>query len=150
PMRNERAAWRRRKVIVVALVGLLTTACLPSWVMAGPRPEAWASPLAVSAGLPNLHRVSSNLYRSAQPATEGFEFLDKQTILFVGDQPIETILSLRAFKEDASRVPSASKLRLEQIRFKTWHPEDEDVIKFLRIATTPELQPVLVHCQHGS
>jgi len=24
------------------------------------------------------------------------------------------------------------------------------VIKFLRIATTPELQPVLVHCQHGS
>ena len=24
------------------------------------------------------------------------------------------------------------------------------MIKFLRIATTPSMQPVLVHCQHGS
>ncbi len=39
---------------------------------------------------------------------------------------------------------------MEQIRFKTWHPEDEDVVKFLRIATTPAMQPVLVHCEHGS
>jgi protein tyrosine/serine phosphatase len=49
-----------------------------------------------------------------------------------------------------SIAPLVTGLRLEQIRFKTWHPEDEDVIKFLRIATTPSLQPVLVHCQHGA
>jgi protein tyrosine phosphatase len=57
---------------------------------------------------------------------------------------------LRAFDDDDAFLPTTSPLRLEQIRFKTWHPEDEDVVKFLRIVTKPSLQPVLVHCQHGS
>ena len=52
--------------------------------------------------------------------------------------------------DDAPLVAAASALRLEEISFKTWHPEDEDVVRFLRIATTPALQPVLVHCRHGS
>jgi len=81
---------------------------------------------------------------------EGFAFLDAQTSLANADRPIKTVVSLRAFNDDAPLVPPASGLRLEQIRFKTWHPEDEDVVKFLRIATTPAMQPVLVHCQHGS
>lgn len=66
------------------------------------------------------------------------------------DRPITTVVSLRVFNDDAPLVPATSVLRLEQIHFKTWHPEDEDVVKFLRIATTPALQPMLVHCQHGS
>ena len=77
-------------------------------------------------------------------------FLGTQPILVNADRPIETVVSLRAFHDDDLLVPASSALRLEQIRFKTWHPEDEDVIKFLRIATTPSLQPVLVHCDHGS
>jgi protein tyrosine/serine phosphatase len=60
------------------------------------------------------------------------------------------VVSLRALHEDASVAPVAPALRYEQIRFNTWHPENKDIVKFLRIATTPELQPVLVHCQHGS
>ncbi len=117
---------------------------------AGPRPENWASPVAASPGLPNLHRVSSSLYRSAQPSKEGFALLGTQSSLAGADRPIKTVVSLRAFDDDALLVPASSALRLEQIRFKTWHPENEDVVKFLRIATTPALQPVLVHCQHGS
>jgi protein tyrosine/serine phosphatase len=77
-------------------------------------------------------------------------FLDTRASLANGDPPINTILSLRAFNDDASFIALSSALRLEKISFKTWHPEDEDVVKFLRIATTPALQPVLVHCQHGS
>lgn len=110
----------------------------------------WATSLSVNKGLPNLNRINSTLYRSAQPTKKGFEFLSHQPRLYLLDQPIKTVVSLRAFHEDSAVMPSASPLRLEQIRFKTWHPEHEDIIKFLRIVTTPELQPVLVHCQHGS
>ena len=143
----------RCKVIVFALVSLLTLVggcATVSTAAAGPRPENWATPVAASPGLPNLHRVNASLYRSAQPSNEGFLFLGTQPILVNADRPIETVVSLRAFHDDDLLVPASSALRLEQIRFKTWHPEDEDVIKFLRIATTPSLQPVLVHCEHGS
>jgi hypothetical protein len=117
----------------------------------GARPENWASPVTGVLGLPNLYRVNSTLYRSAQPLPEGFIFLGKQISLWNGDRPVKTVLSLRAFHDDADYIPaSSSPLKLEQIRFKTWHPENEDVIKFLRIVTTPSLQPILVHCQHGS
>ena len=114
------------------------------------RPENWATPVAASKGLPNLNRVSPALYRSAQPTRNGFALLSSQPNLVKGDQPIRTVVSLRAFNDDGPKVASTSSLRLEQIRFKTWHPEDEDVVKFLRIATTPAMQPVLVHCLHGS
>ena len=114
------------------------------------RPEHWATPVAASSGLPNLNRVSPSLYRSAQPTRKGFALLSSQASLVKGDQPIKTVVSLRAFNDDGPKVASTSDLRLEQIRFKTWHPEDEDVVKFLRIATTPAMQPVLVHCLHGS
>ena len=114
------------------------------------RPANWATPVTAGAGLPNLHRVNAALYRSAQPSREGFALLDTHVSLANGDRPIQTIVSLRAFKDDSSLLAATSALRLEEISFKTWHPEDEDVVKFLRIATTPALQPVLVHCRHGS
>jgi protein tyrosine/serine phosphatase len=143
----------RHRIVLFAFTGLLTlvggcSAVVPA--VAGPRPQNWASPVAASPGLPNLHRVNSSLYRSAQPSKEGFVFLDTQASLAKGDRPIKTVVSLRAFNDDAPVVAASSGLRFEQIRFKTWHPEDEDVVKFLRIATSPALQPVLVHCQHGS
>ena len=142
----------RREVFVIVLLGAFTQVggCSTVAPAAGPRPEQWASPVAVNSGLLNLHRVNSSLYRSAQPTENGFAFLSTSASLANADRPIKTIVSLRAFNDDAPLVPESSALRLEQIRFKTWHPEDEDVIKFLRIATTPALQPVLVHCQHGS
>lgn len=152
-MHHTHASQRTRcNVSVFALVCMLTLlgGCATASPAAGPRPENWASPVAASPGLPNLHRVNSSLYRSAQPTVEGFVFLGTQTSLANSDRPIKTVVSLRAFNEDAPLVPETSELRLEQIRFKTWHPEDEDVVKFLRIATTPAMQPVLVHCQHGS
>ena len=132
----------------LTLAGACSTAAPAA--AAGPRPDSWATPVAANPGLPTLHRVNSSLYRSAQPTKEGFRFLSTRPSLANADRPIKTIVSLRAFNDDDPLVPAASGLRLEQIRFKTWHPEDEDVVKFLRIATTPELQPVLVHCQHGS
>ncbi|HEX9207952.1 MAG TPA: tyrosine-protein phosphatase [Steroidobacteraceae bacterium] len=131
----------------LALVGGCTTVA-PS--VDRTHPSSWASPVVATPGLPNLHRVSATLYRSAQPSREGLAFLDTGASLANGDSPVRTIVSLRAFTDDSALVATSSALRLEEISFKTWHPEDEDVVTFLRIATTPALQPVLVHCRHGS
>lgn len=116
----------------------------------GERPAAWAQAIPNVPGLPNLYQVTSTLYRAAQPLPKGLTYLGDQHPLEPGGRPIKTVFSLRARHDNARLVPSTSSIRYEQIRFKAWHPEDEDIIKFLRIVTTPALQPVLVHCQHGS
>jgi hypothetical protein len=97
-------------------------------------PELLACP-----GLPNCYRLSPTLYRGAQPATIGFGELEKLGV--------RTVISLRAFHIDPRDIGG---LAHETIWFKFWHPEDEDVVRFLRIATDPARQPVFVHCQHGS
>lgn len=114
------------------------------------RPASWATAVAAGPALPNLYRVNAALYRSALLSRAGFELLESRVSLVPGDPPINTVVSLRAFNDDRSLVEADSTLRLEQISFKTWHAENEDVVKFLRIVTTPALQPVLVHCRHGS
>lgn len=106
---------------------------------AKPRPAAWAQPLSLP-GLPNLHRVTPTLYRSAQPLESGWSSVESLGI--------RSVLSLRAFHADD--LPDGSRLRASRISFKSWHPEDEDVVRFLRFVQEPSNQPVLVHCQHGA
>jgi hypothetical protein len=114
------------------------------------RPEAWAKPIQNVPGLSNLNEVTPALFRSAQPSKGGLAYLEGRRPLSPGGRPIKTVLSLRAFHEDESGPAKPLSVRYERIRFNTWHPEDEDIVKFLRIVTTPALQPVLVHCLHGS
>lgn len=104
------------------------------------RPANWAQPIALK-GVPNLHKVSGFLYRSAQPSAEGMANLKKMGI--------KTIVNLRAFHSDRARIGKTG-LKYEHIFMKTWHPEQEDVVRFLKIVTNPDNTPVLVHCQHGS
>ena len=51
------------------------------------RPTEWAQPVQVE-GLPNLHRVSGKLYRSAQPTAEGMRAAERLGI--------RTVVSLRS------------------------------------------------------
>jgi len=139
-----------RVLLLVSTLALIGGCATTAPVTTGPRPASWASPVVANPELPNLYRVNASLYRSAQPSRAGFEFLESSPSLASGDRPINTVVSLRAFGDDSWLVATSSDLQLEGISFKTWHPEDEDVIKFLRIVTTPALQPVLVHCRHGS
>ena len=92
-------------------------------------------------GLPNLHRVSDNLYRCAQPTAEGLRTAEKLGI--------KTVLSLRAFHSDSDEIKS-TKLKAERIIFNTWHAEDEDVLRFLKLVANTNAGPILVHCQHGA
>jgi protein tyrosine phosphatase (PTP) superfamily phosphohydrolase (DUF442 family) len=104
------------------------------------RPERWAKPMEMK-GVPNLHKVSETLYRSAQPSLEGMKNLKA-----VG---IETIVNLRSFHSERDEIGDAG-LAYEHIYMKAWHPEEEEAVRFLQIVTNPRRSPVLVHCQHGA
>lgn len=91
---------------------VLANGCAAAPAAPGPRPAQWASPVAVNAGLPNLHRVNATLYRSAQPTKEGFVFLGTQAARVAADlnadeavdQSIKTIVSLRGFHDETALV----------------------------------------------
>lgn len=104
------------------------------------RPENWAQPIAVD-GIPNLHKVSDKLYRSAQPTEEGIAKLKEMGIV--------TIINLRTFHSDSGKIGKTD-IEYEHIYMQAWYPEEEDIIKFLKIVTSREGGPVLVHCQHGA
>jgi protein tyrosine/serine phosphatase len=104
------------------------------------RPSTWATPMTVE-GVPNLHQVSPTLCRSAQPTAEGMEKLKAMGI--------KTVVNLRSFHSDRDEIGDTG-LAYEHIHMKAWHPEREDVVRFLKIVTDPNNAPVLVHCQHGA
>jgi protein tyrosine/serine phosphatase len=104
------------------------------------RPAPWAKPIQME-GVPNLHKVSDTLYRSAQPSAEGMKNLKAMGI--------ETIVNLRSFHSDRDEIGDTV-LGYEYIHMKAWHAEEEDAVKFLRIVTDRKRCPVLVHCQHGA
>lgn len=104
------------------------------------RPALWAQPLKLK-GVPNLHKVSDDLYRSAQPTAQGMEELRRLGI--------ETIVNLRSYSSDRKKIGSTG-LAYEHIYMKAWHPEEKEIVRFLQIVTNPKRVPVLVHCQHGA
>jgi len=107
---------------------------------ATPRPASWAMPLQRK-GLPNLHQVTPTLYRGAQPTAVGMRELKAMGI--------KTVVNLRSFNSDRDKLRDTG-LAYEHIYMKAWHPEREDIIRFLQITTDNNLTPVFVHCQHGA
>lgn len=106
------------------------------------RPAAWAVPIAIG-GVPNLHRVTATLYRSAQPEAEGFKALAK-------DPGVKTVVSLRAFNSDGP-LAEGTGIELFRIKILTWHIETDDVVAALANIRKSEAKgPVLLHCQHGA
>jgi protein tyrosine phosphatase (PTP) superfamily phosphohydrolase (DUF442 family) len=104
------------------------------------RPVEWAQPVSLE-GVPNLHRVSDTLFRSAQPTAEGMKKLKRMGI--------KTVVNLRGFHSDEDEIGETG-LGYEHIGMHTWHPKKEDAVRFLRVVTDPDRVPVLVHCLHGA
>lgn len=105
-----------------------------------PAAVAWAEPVELP-GVPNLHKVSDDLYRGAQPTAEGMAELHKLGI--------KTIVNLRSFHSDRDEI-GVLPLGYEHMTMKTWHAEDKEVVRFLQIVTDKERTPVFVHCQRGA
>lgn len=104
------------------------------------RPDCWAQPVKTD-GVPNLFRVTDDLYRSAQPTVAGMRRLK--------DLGVETVVSLRSFHSDRDEIADTG-LGYEHIYMKAWHPEEKELVRFLQIITNEKRTPVLVHCQHGA
>jgi protein tyrosine/serine phosphatase len=104
------------------------------------RPGYWATPLQRK-GLSNLYQVTPTLYRGAQPSAVGMRQLRAMGI--------KTVVNLRSFNSDREEIRGTG-LAYEHIAMKAWHPEREDILRFLQITTDIDRQPVFVHCQHGA
>ena len=113
---------------------MLVAAC------AAARPEKWAVPVKC-AGVPNLHKVSDGLYRSAQPTAEGMT-----NLVALG---IKTVVNLRDNHSDLDEMRGLP-LKARRIEIATWKMKDEHVLRFISIVDDTNAVPVLVHCQHGA
>jgi hypothetical protein len=78
-----------------------------------PRPEKWATPLKLP-GLPNLHKVSDDLYRGAQPTADGMRELKKLGV--------KTVVNLRTARSDKDELGDTG-LAYEEIPMTAWHAE---------------------------
>ena len=137
-----------RRTIALALCLAFTLAlmgtCCASRSTTAPaameRDATSATPLS-EPGLPNLHRVTPNLYRGAQPTAEGFRRLK--------EMGIRTVVNLRSEHSDRAEF-KGSDLDLVEIPTRAWGVADDKVVAFLKVALDPARQPVFVHCQHGA
>lgn len=122
---------------------LLAAGVLPSAFAAEQKSPArqWALPVRKE-GLPNLFKVSDDLYRGAQPTEKGMEELKKMGI--------KTVINLRSFHSDKDEMKEIPGLAREHIFMKAWHAEEEDIVKFLKIVTDKSRGPFFVHCNYGS
>ncbi len=105
-----------------------------------PRPTHWAHPLD-KPGLPNLHKVSDELYRGAQPTGAGMGEL--------AALKVRTVVNLRLLHSDRKML-RGQPMGYEHVGMEAWEAEDDEVIEVLKILTDPAKQPVFVHCKHGA
>lgn len=128
-----------RQILTIATFCLLGISVLATETISN-RPPSWAQPIEMD-GVPNLHQVSTNLYRSAQPSALGMKNLKRKGV--------ETIINLRSFHSDRDEIGETG-LGYEHIYMKAWHPERKEAVRFLQVVANPKRTPVLVHCLHGS
>ena len=130
-----------RWLLASGLLGAVTTGCVPS--PPSPRPPAVPRSAPVTGpgtDIPNYARASKALWRGGQPTRHGFAVLKRHGI--------RTVVCLRVTDIDRELL-SGHGFRYRHISFKHAHPEDEDVLTFLKIVTDPDNQPVFVHCREG-
>ena len=128
------------RCVISLILFTLANAAICSEQIQNTRPAEWAVRLEMK-GLPNLHRVTPTLYRSAQPDATSGEALQKLGI--------KTVLSFRKRDKDKPlhKIPG---IVFKRYPLYTWHIEEKDILAVLRILNDPANQPVLVHCTHGA
>ena len=115
------------------LVAVLTT-------QAEDRPATWAQPVA-GTSVGNLHKVTDQLYRCAQPTAAGLRELEKLGL--------RTVINLRDNHDDIDEA-AGTHLRLLRIEMTAWSVEEERVARVLALLREKEHGPFLLHCQHGA
>ena len=62
---------------------------------------------------------------------------------------IKTVINLRTLHSDRDEI-GTNAVHREEIPMTAWHPQQEEAVQFLKIATDPSRLPVLFHCHYGS
>jgi protein tyrosine/serine phosphatase len=92
-------------------------------------------------GIKNCFQVTTNLYRGAQPTSEGMAQLKAMGI--------KTVVNLRAWHSDKDKVAGTG---LKSVRFEMepWRGDEDEVIQFLKVVTDTNNLPAFVHCERGA
>lgn len=107
---------------------------------AASRPASWAEALEAP-GLPNLHRVSAELYRGAQPVAEGMRELERMGV--------KTVVNLRMAHSDEALLEGTSLVGVH-IPVEPWDMDEDEVVRFLWVVRDQDRVPVFLHCRHGA
>lgn len=140
PFTNQLRKFRLAIFLVILVSSFFLLASTPACFQQTPRPASWAQPIKL-VGVPNLHKVSDTLYRSAQPTAAGFKELEKMGI--------KTIIDLTGTHRDPDLMRGTS-LKYYEIPSKASEVREGDLLHFLQIVTNPAEAPYLVHCHHGA
>ena len=135
-----------RRRITTAL-GIGATLALPLLVLGAsrtaPAQPPFAERLTELAGLENVARVATGIYRGNQPTHDGL-----RTLKSLG---IRTVINLRHY-HGKGEGEDCRTLDLDYVHLplaSTDEPNDMDVGRFLAIVTDPKRQPVYFHCWRG-
>jgi protein tyrosine/serine phosphatase len=123
--------------------GVMLSACsaTASQPAAAPTTRPLATPRKDLKDLPNFAQVSPHLYRGGQPTAEGFGQLKAMGI--------KTVVSLRSAHSDR-KLLAGTGLRYVRFICKAERPDEENVVKFLKVMEDPQNWPVFVHCHAGA
>jgi protein tyrosine phosphatase (PTP) superfamily phosphohydrolase (DUF442 family) len=106
------------------------------------RARSWMTPCDICIkGVKNFVEVSPALWRGAQPTSGGFCNLKARGV--------KTIINLRHDHDDFPLL-NGTNLKYLWIPARAWHPEEEDLVKFLKVLKDEKNWPVFVHCAAGS
>jgi protein tyrosine/serine phosphatase len=132
-----------RRTFAQAIVCTAVAGCSSLRPPASPEARSkWAGAIDLD-GVPNLHKVTPNFYRSAQPDQNGIGNL-------FHSKKVRTIISLRAVHSDKPLL-NGLPIRCYDVPMHTWHIEHEDIVFALRTLRHATQRTVtLVHCEHGA
>ena len=110
---------------------------------APPNPQHMFAKMISVNGIPRFGEVSPQLYRGAQPSSEGIEFLAKMGVEIIvnlrpGDRPEE--------EAEAGRLG----VRYVSIPWQCYHPNDTAIANFLHVLRENPDKKIFVHCELGS
>lgn len=103
-------------------------------------PEQWMDPAAIPC-VPNMFKVSDDLYIGDEPASCGWQKLRSMGI--------RTVINLRSLHSTRCHAQSAG-LKYVHIRFVVWEPKRQDVLAFVKVMSDAQNRPVFIHCYTGA
>ncbi len=125
---------------LVGIVAVFSTGCATRPTVPPTRPLAIPCDTCIP-GVPNFAKVSPALWRGSQPLTsEAFRHLEAAGV--------KTVVNFRHDHDDLPLL-SGTTLKYLWIPARAWHPEEQDLVIFLRVLEDQNNWPVFVHCAEG-